>query len=1264
MKIRKLFNIFTLLVLISAAFGFASCNLSGESSGADGDEKSTVENSATRICITVGNLKGLSKSTIAPVNLTYSDIDKAAVFADETLVKEWTASDSQSAVSLMTADEEVLIDGGLYDFTLRLYNSDNELVAISEIDDVMIEAGANPINFTTMTPLTGTGSVDITLNWESGKRIGKVEAGIFSLDDDTAAVTGFDYSDCEAVESNQVNYFRESVPVGHYYIKFNVYDSGNTTVICKFMDVIIIESGRCSSDERTISNVDELYSITYEKNGGEYVDGYTPVTVHNAYTGVLLPTENKIVKRGYKFNNWYDPALESESVKTRRTLLPSMTNDAGETVSNPLIKQDNTYTALWEAVTYKLTYKDRYDKVFSGDMPSEYSVTHTYDTVTALPVPSKTGYVFNGWYYDSECSGSAVSSIGQTDIVSDTVLYAKWTPITYKIKFDRNEASLPGGTVTGSYSEITCTYDEEYTLEDALVTAGNVKAFTYKNDEGNEAGKFVGWALTSDGAQAYSNKQTIKNISSTQGAVITFYAKWIAGKYAINFNSNGGSGITNGIEAEMNVSATLPESSFSRTGYSFKEWNTEADGSGTGYSAGETGEALASNIGDIITLYEIWEPNTYTVKFYFSGSRVNYRDGLELLLSGTGSVVEQSFTYDEEQALTLSTVVPPAGYYLSTWNTLEDGTGDIFTDGETVKNLTAEVDGVVNLYPAFRPVTYTVVYDANSSQPSGSTSTVYGRMTNQTTEYDSTDLVSVNVYHRAGYVLDGWSKTSDGAVDLAVDTAALGNLSATNGDSVTLYAHWVPVTYNVTYNCNGGTFSDGTTDDKTETHTYDVSYPSPQMEARLGYTFKGWAKVSNTTTAETNLTNETVKNASENQGEDVTLYAVWKMDSYPINYNLNGGSWKNASYPVEYTYLNGITLPGVTYIYRSGYAFEGWMDDSTGEIVTEIAALSSTDEKNYTAQWRAVCTSLTLSDDFILIANSGQSKTCTAYPVYADSNTDYTVIWKSGDTDIATVTDDGVIKAVNTGTTVVTAKVDDKVASCIVVVKNSTDALVYDTGTIPVTITWELYGYVLDVMTYYTNTNQLIAFTKRSNGNIDFVGRANTSSEWQMTSYSYSGWRTETESSGPSYNVIKKPVIAYDKRTGISYVVLYTVLTNTSETESGTFRLGYSCDVKIGSNDYAPVVTTSYGCRMYDNNAHIELQAHLMNTSYSEVTNIDHYWQGHYNGRSSNTLGTSALVSGQTLSGTDSALAFCWNDIELEPGESIVKCVYFTLKAI
>ena len=86
----------------------------------------------------------------------------------------------------------------------------------------------------------------------------------------------------------------------------------------------------------------------------------------------------------------------------------------------------------------------------------------------------------------------------------------------------------------------------------------------------------------------------------------------------ITFNANGGSGtVPSAISTYVGVTNTIPSSSLTRTGYTFRGWNTASDGSGTVYATGSD----ITPTGDV-TLYAQWEKTTPTIRVKINDSFV------------------------------------------------------------------------------------------------------------------------------------------------------------------------------------------------------------------------------------------------------------------------------------------------------------------------------------------------------------------------------------------------------------------------------------------------------------------------------------------------------------------------------------------------------------------------------------------------------------------------------------------------------------------
>ena len=167
------------------------------------------------------------------------------------------------------------------------------------------------------------------------------------------------------------------------------------------------------------------------------------------------------------------------------------------------------------------------------------------ETVSELPdPPTKTGYTFTGWYTDPECNNKYT----EDKVIGNITLYAGFRANTYTIVFNANTGS-------GSMSNQTMTYD----------TAANLTANTFTKDKHT----FKGWATTAGGAVEYTDGQSVKNLTATDGATINLYAVWELNSYTVSFVVDGET--TSTINVNIDASATLPEEP-SKEGYNFVGW--------------------------------------------------------------------------------------------------------------------------------------------------------------------------------------------------------------------------------------------------------------------------------------------------------------------------------------------------------------------------------------------------------------------------------------------------------------------------------------------------------------------------------------------------------------------------------------------------------------------------------------------------------------------------------------------------------------------
>ena len=118
-------------------------------------------------------------------------------------------------------------------------------------------------------------------------------------------------------------------------------------------------------------------------------------------------------------------------------------------------------------------------------------------------------------------------------------------------------------------------------------------------------------------------------------------------------------------------------------------------------------------------------------------------------------------------------------------------------------------------------------------------------------------------------------------------------------------------TYTVSYNANGGS---GAPSSQTKVHGTDITL-STTVPTRTGYSFQGWATSASSSTVAYESGDEYSANDS------ITLYAVWKANTYTVSYNANGGSGAPSSQTK--TYGKTLTL-STTKPTRANYIFVGW----------------------------------------------------------------------------------------------------------------------------------------------------------------------------------------------------------------------------------------------------------------------------------------------------------------------------------------------------
>ena len=144
------------------------------------------------------------------------------------------------------------------------------------------------------------------------------------------------------------------------------------------------------------------------------------------------------------------------------------------------------------------------------------------------------------------------------------------------------------------------------------LTAAGASGLSYANfwtsTEGT-AGNVWTLALTTGGGYMFNGEKSEGTYTFLR-PIFTFpKASASAAEYTVSYNANGGDGAPSAQTKDGGIDLTLSSTVPTRDGYTFAGWNTQADGNGTPYAAGDTYSANAA-----VTLYAQWTP-TYTATF-------------------------------------------------------------------------------------------------------------------------------------------------------------------------------------------------------------------------------------------------------------------------------------------------------------------------------------------------------------------------------------------------------------------------------------------------------------------------------------------------------------------------------------------------------------------------------------------------------------------------------------------------------------------------
>ena len=450
--------------------------------------------------------------------------------------------------------------------------------------------------------------------------------------------------------------------------------------------------------------------VTFHANGGTG-DDYT----QNIYGGEGTLTANKFTKSGKVFAGW-------------------ATSENGEVVyadGAKITAEDNTdlYAVWGDAYTVTFDYNDGKTGNATVDVAQDTAIG-----AAKMPKdPTKKGYTFEGWF------NGETKLTAETVITGNVIYTAKWTPIRYTIKFDKNAADA-----VGSMNDISATYDEEVQLP--------LCAFT------REGYTFTGWG-------SYKGEDKVKNLAGKDGAVVTLKASWrgLPVNVIANLNYSDAENIVRTGAVGNNYNYIVkPDGGTQyselkspvRTGYIFDGWFDAAEG---GNEITNQYKFTAEDAEKDVTLYAHWS-EAVTITFdknggtFYCAEKKDIRKG-----TAYGSLPDASMS----------------GKAFDGWYTAKEG-------GTKVENDTIFNEDTT-LYARYRNYQITVSFNANGGT---------GEMEKLVCESKVAKKLPKCTFTREGYDFTGWSTSSYYSSVSYADEAEYQKTVTWGDTTATLYAVW------------------------------------------------------------------------------------------------------------------------------------------------------------------------------------------------------------------------------------------------------------------------------------------------------------------------------------------------------------------------------------------------------------------------------------------------------------------------------------------
>lgn len=531
---------------------------------------------------------------------------------------------------------------------------------------------------------------------------------------------------------------------------------------------------------------------------------------------------------------------------------------------------------------------------------------------------TRDGYTFTGW---KRADNQQAYGDGQwvTNLTTQpdgiVTMVAQWSANEAHIRYNPNP---PAGKTTGGQG--TPNWDGHTGDTPTIGQNGwTIDGYT-----------FAGWATSPDGSGA----RYAPGARWTANGTLTLYAQWTPGQAGLTYDGNGATGgKTDPQTGKTDEKINVRDNGFTRDGYTFVTWNTQADCKGNAVKPNSEWTLRGSS-----TLYACWAGNAQTLTYHGNGA------------TGGNTAAQSGKTGDE--LTTNANGFTRDGYTFVRWDTAKDGSGTAYGEGKNGVSQYVMKPAGNDLYAIWQANPASIRY-RDDWGATGSTPDTTG-VTGQNV------TIAQNGFTRPGYTFTGWAR--DRRTNPSLQPG--GRYTLTPG-TTTLWAQWKADPAHLIYNANTGSTSQTRRTDGVVDQTLTVI---ANPFTRTGYTFTGWNTQADGRGRAYTAGNgfRLVADPKSNPVNTSVLYAQWRINRVTLKFNPNGGT---GGYPdITVDAFTTVTIPADAKepkVQRPGFRFTGWaMKPTPGAGDTILSpgkgTVSMPDRGSITvyAQWAPAMTTL------------------------------------------------------------------------------------------------------------------------------------------------------------------------------------------------------------------------------------------------------------------------------------------------------------------